>query len=111
MGMHRKSALAVGLAALFGVGAVGGLAAAHGNSTRLRAELSGTNEVPAADPDGSGRAKVELTVEEDGEVCFSVRFRDTGTPNRGHIHAGVAGAERPHRRAPVRAGRDARRPT
>ena len=89
MGMQRKSALAIGVATLFGVGAVGGMAAAHGDSTRLRADLSGANELPAADPDGDGRAKVELFVEA-GEVCFSVRFDDTGTPNRGHIHVGAS---------------------
>jgi hypothetical protein len=27
---------------------------------------------------------------EDGQVCFAVRFRDAGTPNRGHIHVGDA---------------------
>jgi hypothetical protein len=91
MGIQRKSALAIGVATLFGVGAVSGMAAAHGDSTKLRANLSGANEVPPADPDGSGRAKVEFTVTDD-ELCFSVRFRDTGTPNRGHIHVGLAGA-------------------
>ena len=90
MGMHRKSAVAAGVALLFGVGTVGGLAAANGNRTNLRADLSGANEVPPADPDGNGRARVELKVDEDGEVCFSIRFDDTGTPNRGHIHVGPA---------------------
>jgi hypothetical protein len=100
MGIQRKSALAIGAATLFGVVAVGGLALAdgdrdddrhRGNRVRLRAELSGANEVPAADPDGDGSSRVELFVD-DGMVCFSVRFDDTGTPNRGHIHVGVAGA-------------------
>jgi hypothetical protein len=90
MGIQRKSAVAIGAATLFGVGAVGGMALAHGDSTRLRADLSGANEVPAADPDGDGRAKVELSVD-GGQVCYSVRFDDTGTPNRGHIHTGGAG--------------------
>ena len=93
MGMHRKSAVAAGVALLFGVGTVGGLAVANGNRTNLRADLSGANEVPPADPDGDGRARVELKVEEGrGEVCFSIRFDDTGTPNRGHIHVGLSGA-------------------
>ncbi len=90
MGIQRKSAVAIGVATLFGVGAVGGMALADGDSARLRADLSGANEVPVADPDGDGRAKVELFVD-DGMVCFSVRFDDTGTPNRGHIHVGAAG--------------------
>jgi hypothetical protein len=90
MGIQRKSAVAISVATLFGVGAIGGMALAHGDGVRLRAELSGQNEVPVADPDGDGRAKVELFVE-DGRVCFSLRFDDAGTPNRGHIHVGVSG--------------------
>jgi hypothetical protein len=90
MGIQRKSAVAIGVATLFGVGAVGGMALADGDSTSLRATLSGANEVPAADPDGSGRSRIELHVV-DGMVCFNVRFDDTGTPHRGHIHVGGAG--------------------
>ena len=90
MGIQRKSAVAIGAATLFGVGAVGGMALADGDSTTLRARLSGANEVPVADPDGSGRGRVELSVD-DGMVCFDVRFDDTGTPHRGHIHVGAAG--------------------
>ena len=106
MGMHRKSAVAAGLALLFGVGTVGGLAAANGNRTNLRADLSGANEVaPAfpADPDGDGRARVEVNVES-GEVCFSIRFNDTGTPNRGHIHVGMSGVSGGIVRPAVRVG-------
>ena len=38
-----------------------------------------------------GRARVTLDTET-GEVCFSVRFSSAGTPNRGHIHTGIKGA-------------------
>jgi CHRD domain len=77
-------ALVVGL----GIG-LEGIANAR-DEVRLKADLSGDSEVPPADPDGDGRARVVLKPDE-GLVCFRVKFDDTGTPNRGHIHRGVAG--------------------
>ena len=70
--------------------ATGGVATANQTTVTLTARLSGAQEVPPADPDGSGKAVVEIDVEA-GEVCFDVKISDTGTPNRGHIHRGVAG--------------------
>ena len=57
---------------------------------RFNNNLAGTEEVPPADLDSRGRAKVTLNTKT-GEVCFRVRFSSTGTPNRGHIHLGEAG--------------------
>ena len=105
MGMHRKSAVAAGVALLFGVGTVGGLAAANGNRTNLRADLSGANEVPPADPDGNGRARVELKVE--GETARSATR--SGSTTREHRTVATstsasAGGQRRDRRPAVRAG-------
>ena len=74
---------AAGMAAI----AASGVASAGSSVVKLDADMAGSNEIPAADPDGSGRAKFEFDMDT-GEVCFSVRFDDTGTPNRGHIHVG-----------------------
>ena len=64
---------------------------AHDSRVTLTARLSGAQEVPAADPDGRGKAKVRIDVKA-GEVCFEIdNLKDTGTPNRGHIHTGAAG--------------------
>jgi hypothetical protein len=69
----------------------GGIATAKQTTVTLTARLSGAQEVPAADPDGSGKAVVMIDVEA-GEVCFEVKsLSDTATPNRGHIHEGAAG--------------------
>jgi hypothetical protein len=87
--MGKRRVLLAGVAVVLGGTAIGGVAIANGSRDRLRAELAGTNELPATDPDARGRAKVELDVV-GGEVCFSVRFDATGTPNRGHIHVGDA---------------------
>lgn len=79
----------VGVVAAAGMAAfaVGGVASADDEHVRLSSDLFGSNELPAADPDGQGRARFEFNLET-GEVCFSVRFNDVGTPNRGHIHVG-----------------------
>jgi CHRD domain len=93
MRRHQKSALIVVCAVvLVGVFNFGGITTASGQSDEIRldARLSGDQEVPPADPDGTGSAKVELKPAEE-QVCFAVSFKDIGTPNRGHIHRGVAG--------------------
>jgi CHRD domain-containing protein len=81
--------LAIGLAAIGGVGY-----AAGSRTVTLTARLTGAQEVPPADPDGSGKAQVEIDVDA-GQVCFDVKVTDTGTPNRGHIHSGAAGVNGP----------------
>jgi hypothetical protein len=90
--LRRSALVAVGAVVLVGAVSLGGIATAsgEGDEIRLRATLSGAQEVPPADPDGTGRARVELD-RDGGQVCFAVRFRNIGTPNRGHIHVGAAG--------------------
>ena len=87
--MGKRRVLLAGTAVVVGATGVGGVAIARDGEERLRAELLGTNEVPPTDLDAHGRAKLTVDVAA-GEVCFSVRFDDTGTPNRGHIHVGDA---------------------
>ena len=74
-----------------GVGTASG-GESHGSKHRyqLRNDLRASEEVPPAD-DGRGTVKLKLRPST-GEVCFSLSFRKTGTPNRGHIHVGDAGA-------------------
>jgi CHRD domain len=57
---------------------------------KLRAALSGANEVPPADPDGSGTANVKLKKDK-GKVCFKISFSGIENPIMGHIHQGPAG--------------------
>lgn len=80
---------AIGITAATGL-LVGGVATADDDTFELVADLRGTNEVPPADPDGTGVAKLTLDVVA-GEVCFEIRVDNTGTPNRAHIHRGAAG--------------------
>jgi hypothetical protein len=90
--MVRRSAWLVFCVTFLGSFGVGGHSPAGAQSgvVKLRAFLSGDQEVPPADPDGKGKAVVRLD-RAAGEICFYVKFKKTGTPNRGHIHVGPAG--------------------
>jgi hypothetical protein len=92
--MRKRLVIFVVLAAI-GLLATGSVATAKQTTVTLTARLSGAQEVPAADPDGSGKAFVMIDVEA-GEVCFDIKsLSDVGTPNRGHIHEGAAGVNGP----------------
>jgi hypothetical protein len=59
---------------------------------QLTARLLGANEVPAADPDGRGRAFVRAKGE---QVCFALLWTRIGAPIFAHIHHGAAGVNGP----------------
>ncbi len=75
------AALTLGLAATV---------AASAGHVELVARMSGSQEVPPTDLDGTGRATLDLRLET-GEICWAVEFSRIGAPNRGHIHAAPAG--------------------
>ena len=54
---------------------------------RLEANLSGSNEMPAADPSASGTAKVRLDRAKK-KVCFTIRVRNVEDVVAAHIHKG-----------------------
>ncbi len=56
---------------------------------RFKTGLLSTNELHSTDADGSGKAIVWIDAAA-GTVCFDISFRDSGTPNRAHIHAANA---------------------
>ncbi len=60
--------------------------------TQLSASLLGSNEVPPADPDGSGQAGVSPA---DAVVCWRVSWSAIATPTRAHIHQAPAGVNGP----------------
>jgi len=92
--MRTRVAWFVMLALVIGLVSAGTVAAAD-TTVDLTARLIGENEVPPADLDGSAKATVHIDVD-GGQVCFQIKnFKDTGTPNRGHIHHAPAGANGP----------------
>ena len=88
--MRTGAKRVLGLALAIGALAVGGVASANDGSVSLTADMTGAQEVPAADPDGSGKAKVDINVDA-ATICFDLKIDDVGAPNRGHIHIGAAG--------------------
>jgi hypothetical protein len=54
---------------------------------KLEANLSGKNEKPAADPDGSGKAEVRLDRAKK-RVCYEIRVKKISGVMMAHIHAG-----------------------
>lgn len=91
--MHRRvlisSVVSLGLAFMLATSAV-----ATGGAPRVAA-LSGANEVPPADPDGSGFATITLNVGQ-GTVCWDYSVMDIATTYTGaHIHRAPAGVNGP----------------
>ena len=54
---------------------------------KLEAKMSGANEMPAADPDGTGTAKLRLDAAKK-KVCFTIKVRNIGGVVAAHIHKG-----------------------
>jgi CHRD domain len=54
---------------------------------KLEASLKGSNEMPAADPDGSGTAKLRLDAAKK-RVCFTIKVKRIDDVVAAHIHAG-----------------------
>jgi hypothetical protein len=54
---------------------------------KLEASLSGQNEMPAADPDGSGKAELRLNKAKK-KVCYEIRTKNISDVMMAHIHAG-----------------------
>lgn len=93
--MRKQSRWFMGLLLAIALVAVGSAAyASDGTEVTLTARLTGAQEVPPADPDGRGKADMEVDVD-GGQICFDVKINDTATPNRGHIHAGATGVNGP----------------
>jgi hypothetical protein len=93
--MRRMAALlgfaAMLMAASVGTAGAGNLANSSTGGVSLTAQLLGENEVPPADPDGSGTAVLMLNSGR-GMVCFQISVSNIALPATGaHIHEGEAG--------------------
>ena len=89
MNTRRIRAIATrsSLIAVLVMGLAATVSAAEG--MRFKTDLLSTNELTSHDADGRGKATVRIDAAA-GLVCFDLSFRDSGTPNRAHIHAGDA---------------------
>ncbi|MDQ3881284.1 MAG: CHRD domain-containing protein [Chloroflexota bacterium] len=89
--MHTRSHLSL-VGALFGSAvlalAVGGVALAA--ETVLTANLTGGEEVPAGDEDGSGTATITVDPEA-GTLCYEITVENIEPATASHIHEGGPG--------------------
>jgi hypothetical protein len=60
----------------------------------FHATLLGSSEVPPADPDGHGEARIAIN-DATNQVCTHLEVRDIGAVTAAHIHRGVAGVNGP----------------
>ena len=58
------------------------------------ATMTGANEVPPADPDGSGTATIS-TNDAVNQICTHLEVRNIGAVTAAHIHHGAAGVNGP----------------
>jgi len=83
------------MAVAVGPATAGRLAGSSAGGVTFTAALLGENEVPPADPDGSGTAVVTLNSGQ-GVVCFEISVSNIALPATGaHIHQGEAGVNGP----------------
>lgn len=87
----RTASVAVALLAVVGLVAPSAALAA---GRPLTTTLSGANEVPPADPDGSGTARI-LVNPGQAEVCFELTVSNIEPAFAAHIHSGTVGVNGP----------------
>ena len=93
--MSQRSTLliAAGSVLLFGCETVE-RAATDIVGNNFAANLSGANEVPPADPDGVGTARIS-TDDATNRICTHLEVRNIGAVTAAHIHRGRAGVNGP----------------
>jgi hypothetical protein len=61
---------------------------------RFVAQMSGASEVPPADPDGTGMARIAIN-DATNRICTDLEVRMIGNVTAAHIHRGAAGVNGP----------------
>jgi hypothetical protein len=94
--MRYLWAVAILAAALVTAFALSGTATGNVDlRAKLSSSLSGAEEVPPADPDGSGMATARLNTRMGGKVCWNFRVMNIETAQLAHIHKAPAGSNGP----------------
>jgi hypothetical protein len=63
-------------------------------ASEFRADLTGGNELAPADPDGWGRAKINIA-DSTNTICVDLEVRSLSEVTAAHIHRGAAGVNGP----------------
>jgi hypothetical protein len=61
---------------------------------RFVAQMSGAMEVPPADPDGNGMARISVN-DATNRICTDLEVRNIGSVTAAHIHRGATGVNGP----------------
>ena len=93
MSHHSMLFAAAGAALLVGCETVE-RAATDVVGNNFAATLTGANEVPPADPDGTGTARIS-TDDATNRICTHLEVRNIGAVTAAHIHRGGAGVNGP----------------
>ena len=93
MSHHSTLFIAAGAALLVGCETVE-RAATEVVGNNFAADLRGVNEVPPADPDGVGTARIS-TDDATNRICTRLEVRNIGAVTAAHIHRGRAGVNGP----------------
>ena len=91
--MRRLTALALAIFLIAVVALPAGAGRADGRRTFV-VDLSGANEVPAVETDGSGRATLTLNQEQTA-LRFTLKTRNLEEIHMAHIHCGPSGVNGP----------------
>ncbi|HEX3268113.1 MAG TPA: CHRD domain-containing protein [Gaiellaceae bacterium] len=87
----RKALIVVGVIAASLATVLGAGAATDAGTTKLVANLRGSNEAPPAAASNRGRTEIRLTAST-GKVCWETTItKIDGKPNASHIHKGGKG--------------------
>ena len=90
----RRLLAAVAVTAALTVILTPATAQADGGGRPLSTVLSGAEEVPPADPDGSGTAVLRLNPGQQ-EICYQLQVTDIAQAGAAHIHKAPAGVNGP----------------
>ena len=91
---HRSAFLAAVGAALLASCETVERAATELVGNNFSATLSGANEVPPADPDGTGTARISID-DATNRICTHLEVRNINAVTAAHIHRGAAGVNGP----------------
>ena len=61
---------------------------------RFQAQMNGASEVPPADPDGTGMARIAIN-DDSNRICTDLEVRMIGDVTAAHIHRGAPGVNGP----------------
>jgi CHRD domain len=90
--MRKGHLLGIGL---LGVASWLAMPAAHAAETKVKATMTGDEEVPTkGDPDGKGTATIVLD-DAKNTACYEFTFENIGEPTAAHVHTGAKGVAGP----------------